>query len=165
VVNGKVGIVAALAVLIAGGLIVRYWLGDERAIRKQLAVIEEAGSKLATEPALEGLVKATQLAGLFADPCQLTVEAARHVGSYPRKQIQDRIVLVRNLYSPVQVSLHDITIDLTRKPNAMVHGTIRLHGQSKGEAIADVQELRARMGKVDGQWLFAEVEIVEVLER
>jgi hypothetical protein len=47
----------------------------------------------------------------------------------------------------------------------VVGGTIRLRGQGRGEAIADVQELRAEMGKIDGQWLFTAVELIEVLER
>jgi hypothetical protein len=31
--------------------------------------------------------------------------------------------------------------------------------------MADVQELKAEMGKRDGRWLFTAVTIVEVLER
>lgn len=69
------------------------------------------------------------------------------------------------MYTQVQVSLHDIAIDLSRKITAVVGGTIRLCGQGRGETVADVQELQAEMGKTDGQWLFTAVEIVEVLGR
>jgi len=164
-VNVKKILIAVLLAGVVGLLAVRFWPSDERAIRAQLSLIEEAGSKQSSEQPVESLVKATQMAGLFNDPCRLIVAAARHADAYPRKQIQDRIVMVRALYSEVQVTLHDIAIVLAENHTAVVRGTIRLRGQSKGEVIADVQELRAEMGKFDGTWLFTSVEIVEVLER
>jgi len=166
-VSGKTLVMAGLvvALVVAGILAARFWFSDERAIRNQLAVIEAAGSKDAAEPPVEALVKATRLANLFGDPCRLTVEAVRHTGSYPRKQIQERIVLVRSFYTQVQVALHDLAIDLPENNSAVIRGTIRLRGQGTNEAIADVQELRAEMAKIDGQWLFTAVEIVQVLER
>jgi hypothetical protein len=158
------GLVILIAIL-AGYLAIRFWPGDERAIRKQLALIEEAGSKAAAEQPIEALFKAKQIADLFADPCLLTVETVHYAGSYPRKQIQDRIVMVRAFHTQASVALHDITIDITETSTAVVRGTIRLRGEVKGEAIADVHELRAEMEKMDGRWLFTSVTIVEVLER
>lgn len=163
--NGKTILVAVLLAVVAVLLAVRFWPSDERAIRAQLHLIEDAGSKLLSEQPIESLMKATQLAGLCNDPCRLVVTAAQHADIYPRKQIQDRIVMVRAFYSEVEVTLHDITIALAENHTAVVRGTIRLRGRSKGEALADVQELRAEMGKIDGTWLFTSVEIVEVLVR
>jgi len=158
-------VAAALIAIVAGGLAFRFWPSDERAIRRQLALIESVGSKEAAEQPMEGLVKATQLANLFGDPCRLTVEAGNHTGTYPRQQIRERIVLVRSFYIQVQISLHDLVIDLPEKNLAVIRGTIRLRGQGTSEAIADVQELRAEMAKIDGQWLFTAVTVVEVLAR
>lgn len=158
-------LVALLLVAAAVILALRFWPSDERAIRAQLRLIEEAGSKQPTEQPVEALVKATQLADLFNDSCRLVAPSAHHADTYPRKQIQDRIIMVRALYSEVQVTLHDIAITIAENHTAVVRGTIRLRGQSKGDALADVQELRAEMGKINGTWLFTSVEIVEVLER
>lgn len=164
-VNVKTLVLIISIAILAGYIAIRFWPGDERAIRKQLALIEEAGSKGAAEQPIEALFKAKQIADLFADPCLLTVEAVRYAGSYPRKQIQDRIVMVRAFYAQARVSLHDISIEIAETNTAVVHGTIRLRGEVKGEAIADVHELRAEMKKIDGNWLFTSVAIVEVLER
>jgi len=165
VVNVKMLVLIISIAILAGYLAIRFWPGDERAIRKQLALIEEAGSKGAAEQPIEALFKAKQIADLFADPCLLTVEAVRYAGSYPRKQIQDRIVMVRAFYAQASVSLYDITINIAETDTAVVRGTIRLRGEVKDEAIADVHELRAEMKKIDGNWLFTSVTIVEVLER
>ncbi len=162
--SGKV-VVVALIVLVAAVCTFRFWPSDQRAIRKHLAVIEESGSKEPAEKSIEALFKAKQIAELFSDPCRLTVASANHVGEYPRKQIQDRVVMVRASYTQASVALHDMTIDISESNTAVVRGTIRLRGKGRGEAIADVHELRAEMGKIDGKWLLTAVEIVEVLER
>lgn len=164
-VNVKTVLIAGLITLVVGFVVVRMWPSDVRAIRAQLAVIEEAGSKERGEQQVEGLVRVRQLAELFNDPCRLTVETIKHEGSYPRRQIQDRIAMVRALFTEVKVALHDVVIEVTAKDTAVVRGTIRLQGARTGEPMADVQELKAEMGKRDGRWLFTAVTIVEVLER
>ena len=161
--NKKAVCVAVAAALVAGVVTYLWWQGDERLIRKQLALIEEAGSKSEAEQPMEGLVKATRLAALFSDPSRLTVEAVQHDGSYPRKQIQERILLARSLFARVDVSLHDLTIELAKNKTAAVHGTLRLHGKSPGAPVADAQEFRGEMAKIDGQWLFTSVTLVEIL--
>jgi hypothetical protein len=154
--------IAVLAVYLA----IRFWPSDERAIRRQLALIEEAGSKAAAEKPIEALFKARQIAELFSDPCLLTVESVQHAGSYARKQIQDRVVMVRAAYLQAKVSLYDVAIDITAEKTAVVRATVRLRGLRAGEAaVADVHELRAEMRPIDGEWLFTSVEIVQVLER
>lgn len=164
-VNAKILVIAGLVALVAGFAVIRLCPSDVRAIRAQLAVIEEAGSKERGEPQVEGLFKAREFAELFNDPCRLTVETVKHEGVYPRRQIQDRIAMVRASFTEAKVALHDVVIDLPAKDAAVVRGTIRLSGAQTGEAMADVQELRAEMGKRDGRWLFTAVTIVEVLER
>jgi hypothetical protein len=166
VVNVKYVVIAVLIALVAGVCAVRFWPSDERAIRRQLALIESAGSKAAAEKPVEALLKARQIAELFGDPCLLTVESVQHAGSYARKQIQDRVVMVRAAYLQASVSLHDVAIDIDAEKTAVVRGTVRLRGQQATEAaVADAHELRAEMRPIDGKWLFTAVEIVQVLER
>ena len=164
-VNSKTILIAVVIALVAGASAWFWWSGDERAIRKQLALITEAGSRAENEPPMEGLVKATQMAALFSDPCQLTVEMAHHEGSYARKQIQERILLVRSWFVQVEVTLHDIAIGRIENKTTTVRGTIRLRGKATGDLVADVQEFKAEMAKIDGKWLFTSVTLVEVLER
>ena len=163
--NSKTILVTVAIALIAGVAAWFWWSGDERAIRKQLALIEEAGSKVENEPPMEGLVKATQMAALFSDPCRLKVEAAQHEGSYARKQIQDQIFMVRSWFVQVEVRLHDIAIGRIENKTTTVRGTIRLRGKVTGDLVADAQDFKAEMSKVDGKWLFTAVTLVEVLER
>ena len=152
----------AVAVIV---LVVRFWPSEERAIRARLAMIEKIGSKAGAEQPLESLSKARQIAGLFNDPCQLVIESVNHAGSYSRRQIQERIVMVRAAYVTATVSFHDLNIVLAGSDTATVSGTIRVRGQGMSGPVADVRELRAEMAKIDDQWLMTGVTLVEILER
>ncbi|MCL1980824.1 MAG: nuclear transport factor 2 family protein [Proteobacteria bacterium] len=164
-VNGKTIIGAVIIALVAGLAAWFWWSGDERAIRKQLARIEAVGSKTETEPPVEGLVKATQLAALFSDPCRFTVQEGRHEGSYGRKRTQEHILMIRSWFAQVAVTLHDIIIERIENKTAAVRGTIRLQGKDTGGALAEAQEFTAEMAKIEGKWLFTSVTFIEVLER
>lgn len=156
-------ILVGVAVVIAW----HYWPSDERAIRKQLARIETLGSKEVAEKPLDSLLRARQLAELFTDPCTLQVETGDFSGQYPRKRIQERIALARGFYTRATVSLHDLAIDIpeTTPPTATVRCTLRVKGDGTSQQVADVQEVRAEMRKLKGEWLFAAVTLVEVLQR
>lgn len=162
--NGKTIIIAVIA-LVSCLAVWFWWSGDGRAIRKQLVMIEETGSKAENEPPVEGLVKASQLAALFGDPCQVVVEVTQHEGAYARKQIQDHILLMRSSFVQVAVTMHDIVIERIKNKTTAVRGTIRLRGKAMGEPLADVYGFKAGMAKIDGRWLFTSLTIIEVVER
>ncbi len=164
-VNVKKAVIGLFVVLAAGYVVFRFWPGDESAIRKQLALIEEKGSKEVSEKPIEGLLRSKQLAGLFHDPCALTVDSFDYNGEYSRKQIMDRITTVRSSHNQLRVKLYDVSIDCPQEQTATVLFTLRLNGTYRGNGIADVQEVEATLRKIEGDWLFTSVRIVEVLEK
>lgn len=166
-VNVKTLVLTILVMIVATAAAWRFWPGDERAIRQQIAKIETFGSKASDEKPVESLLRARQLAELFADPSTLEVQTGNFTGQYPRKQIQERIVLARGFYISATVSVHDLAIDIhsSDPKTATIHCTLRVKGEGKSQPVADVQELSAQLRKVEGDWLFAAVTLVEVLER
>lgn len=164
-VNVKSAAIAAILACALGLIGWRFWPGDERAIRTQLALIEQAGSKEPAEQPIQSLIKARQLAELFHDPCRLEVEAVDSAGEYSRKQIMDHIALIRASYAKARISLHDVVVDIPQKSIAVVRCTLRVQGEGSGQPVADVQELHADLRKIEGDWLFTGVRLIEVLER
>jgi hypothetical protein len=152
-------------VLAAGFALFRLLPGEEKEIRKQLAVFERTAAKKSDEQPVESLLKARRIAGLFNDPCQFSVDAADFTGTFSRQQIMERINLVRASYGSVTVKLYDIAIEFPEENRAAVRLTLRLSGQSREHAVADVQETLATLEKIEGDWLFTTVRIVEVLSR
>jgi len=164
-VNLKKLILTAMVAVMVVMVGLRYWSSDERAIRKQVAKIESLGSKTRDEKPIDALIRARQLAALFHDPCSLQVESADFSGAYSRKQIQDRIVMARGFYTEAAVSVHDLSIHRIDNGQATLRCTLRVKGQGNNSAVADVQEVEADMRKVEGDWLFTQLTLVEVLER
>ena len=166
-VNAKTLILAVLVVVVATVVALRFWPSDERAIRKQIAKIETLGSKASDEKPVESLLRARQLAELFADPSTLEVQTGNFTGQFPRKEIQERIVLARGFYTSATVSVHDLAIDIpkTDPQTATIRCTLRVKGEGKSQPVADVQELSAELRKLKGDWFFAAVTLVEILER
>jgi hypothetical protein len=164
-VNRKL-IALVLAFVLSAGLAgYWYWTGDERAIRRQLALIEEAGAKQGAEQPVEALLKATQIAGLCVDPCRVTVESVQQTVEVPRKLVLDRVAMVRSLYTRLSVSLLDLVVEIPKHMPASVRGAIALKGEIGNESVADVLEFRAEMSKVEGTWLITSVTLTEVLKR
>lgn len=155
-----------LLVIIAAGITgIFFWSGDERAIRKQMALIEEVGSKKASEQPVESLVRAQKLARMFQEPCQLTIETSGQNGSFSRREIMERLARVRSFYSQMTVNLHDVTLQFPEKVTAAVRLTLRLSGESNQEKYFDVYDVAARLRKNEGAWLLTSVRMVEVPEK
>ena len=134
-------------------------------MRKVQAEIEETGTKSSLERPVESLLRAKRIADYFADPCHLTIETSGYDDAFNRNQIQDRIVMVRTLFTALTVSLNDISIRFPEKHTAKVLLTLRLNGHRGNESYADVQEVEATLSKTDGRWLLTSVHLVAVLER
>ncbi len=161
----KTAIIAVIAAVLAALLIVHYWPGDERAVRKVLAELAETASKSSLERPVQSLLRAKRIADHFADPCHLTIETSGYDDAFSRNQIQDRIVMVRTSFTALTVSLNDISIRFPEKHTANVLLTLRLTGLHGDESYADVQEVEAALHKTDGRWLLTAVRLVAVLER
>ncbi|MBM9535843.1 hypothetical protein [Desulfobulbus alkaliphilus] len=160
--NAGILLLVLLAVVFA---LFRLLPSDEKAIRKQLTVFAQNASKKADEKPVEGLRKSRRIADLFNDPCRISVEAVDFTGTFSRQQIMDRILMVRATFNAVTVKLHDISIQVSEENSADVRMTLRLSGQRQDHAVADVQEISATLEKIDGDWLFTSVRVVEVLSR
>ncbi len=164
-VTGK-SVILALAVVIGATIVAfLYWPHDKRAIGKQLTLLEVKGSKEPTEQPVETLLKSKQIAGLFRDPCRFTVAASDFSGEYDRKQIMDRITMIRSSWSRMRVRFYDISIDFPEEKTAGLIMTVRLNGMNGNDALADTQEVSATLRKIEGDWLFTSVRIEEVLQR
>lgn len=164
-VNAKnIGI--ALGILILAVLAALWlWPDEEKAVRKQLAVLDDAGSKALDEKPLETIQRAARIGALFHDPCRLVVETDEREGDYSRKEIIDRVVMVRSSLGQARVETHDLKVDFPSKGAALLVFTLRLVAASGGERHGDVHEVEARMAKIEGDWLFTELKIIEVMER
>ncbi len=164
-VNSKGLIGVCIAALLVVVLVFVLLPNKEKQVRKRLRQLVEYVSREADEPPLASLQKGRRIGLFFADPCRVILQGKMDEKELRRKEITDRVVLIRNTYSQLQVKFHDVSIVFPAETTADIHMTMRLTGVTAGSDMADVQEVEARMKKLDGEWLFTDVTLVEVLAR
>jgi hypothetical protein len=152
-----------LCLVVALGLY--FFPSKEKRVKKQLNNLTEYASKKRNEPTLKTLTKTARVSGIFAENCILKISNPKIEGNCSRKEIMDRVNMVKNSFSRLKVSFYDITIHFTADTSAVVLLTMRLLGKSKTEEFREVREVKLKMQEIRGKWLISGVELVEVLER
>ena len=137
----------------------------EKEVKKQLNRLSAAASVQQDEPSLTSLKKAARIGKLFADTCTLSVQRPAINSSFSRKEIMDRISMAKRVFTKLEVSFYDITVQFPSDSEAEALLTMRLLGERGGQDFADVQEVRFTLEKVDRKWLINGVERIEVLEK
>ena len=160
-------ILIGLAVVVAAFLLYNFFFKDEEeAVRKQFEVLAESTSKEPGEQPLIAIQKAGQIGSLFADICRLKVTTTPFSGEYTPKEIIDRTIMARASFAQATIKFYDVNIDFPIDGVANVVATVRLTGKSSREKdVTDTHEIEAILKKIDGDWLFTELKVVEVLEK
>lgn len=153
------------AVVLIGVIVFLILPGKERQVRKRLRQLAEYVTKEQGEPPLVSLQRGRQVSLFFKEPCRVKLEGYGKTRVFQRKEISDRVIILRNSFSWVSVDFYDIHLDFPEENTAELNMTVRLNGKTAGEEMRDVQEVEAGMEKLDGQWVFTDVTVVEVLER
>jgi hypothetical protein len=103
---------------------------------------------------------------LFFEPCELKVPDQSLSGSFTRQEISTYAGSARSHSSQLDLKFHDLHIEFPEKEVAKVTLTGRLIGKSTtGERVDEVRELECILRKVENEWLFSRIEVVEVLRK
>jgi hypothetical protein len=103
------------------------------------------------------------IGALFPDQVKLRIPDYELSGSYTRQDIENYAVRVRLSFSRLSLQFFDLSITFPEKGAANVALRGRLTGNStSGEEVDETRELAFALKKIEDQWLFSEVEVVEV---
>jgi hypothetical protein len=156
--------------LIAGllgilGLLAFYFFfpSNEKQIKKRLTLLSECASKDQGESTFTMAQKVKSIGPLFTEKVKLKIPDYELSGSYTRPDIENYAVRVRLSFSRLSLQFSDLSITFPEKGAANVALTGRLTGKStSGEEVDETRELAFALKKIEDQWLFSEVEVVEV---
>jgi hypothetical protein len=165
VTRQTISIAITLIIVLAGWLVWINLNSDERQIKKTFETIAGLAEKKEKEAALDSLQKAAKIGKLFHDPCTITLEQQNHSDEFSRKEITDRILMVRARAQKVSVSFHDTTIQIINEKQANVTTTMYARTIENNSENADIREFDLTMIKSDGAWLIHDVTFVEVLKQ
>ncbi len=151
-----IGIVTAIALIPS----------EEKRVKKQLRLLSEWVSKSPEENAFIMLQKMKNIGTLFDEHCEMKIPDQSLSGSYTRQEISTYAGSVRSYASQLDLKFYDLRIIFPEKEIARVDLTARLMGRSTaGERVDETHELECVLRKVDKQWVFSKIEVIEVLKK
>ncbi len=124
-------------------------------------------SKTEGEASSTMIFNARVLQNMFADTCEVTGDAEMLAGSYTPEEMVSTIIRVQGMFLSIDLTFHELVIELPAADDAIVNFTAVLVGQSlmEGEEKAgETRQVISRMRKVEGKWLFAEFRLAKVIE-
>ncbi len=157
---------ALLAALLSGGIWGwhRLFPGPEEIIKRRLAQLAQAASTSGDEGLLAKAAHVQKLTSFFTPDVEIVIDMP---GQYSADitgadELTRMAAAARSMGKSIKVELVDVSVALgPDKASAEAHMTGK--ATVTGDRSLQVQELKAQLRKVDGQWLISRAETVQTL--
>ena len=163
----KKNLLVLLVLIVLGGIILSiYQQSDKKRIEKRFARLSELFSKDDLEPALVMATKVKKIGSLFAKNCIIESSDRLRSGTYSPEQITSHAASARALFRTLKLKFYDIEIELTGEGKAVTSVTGMLSGMSKREeTFNETYEMEVDLVKIEKDWFFSAIRMVEVLKK
>jgi ketosteroid isomerase-like protein len=156
-------IVVVLAVLVGYG----WWRmhpSVEKVVAKRMAQFAECVSKSDGEGNAAMAIKMNNLPGFLDDNVAIEVQSDMVDGTYTATDLTSQVARARAICSKLELTFHDVTVNVQSSDTAVATCTARLTAASKtGDSQSETREINATLKKVDGKWRFTRFEEVQVM--
>ncbi len=167
-VNKHVPAAAAAAIVSLAIVFVslRFMVSEEARIRRSFSTTASAFDVNGADGGLEALRILHTLRETMTDPCLISLPEASFSRDYPLRELATYITHFRAQFIRMRLSFHNIDVRIIDEKNAACTLTALLSGVTRtNRRVLEAREVKVGLRKVDGRWLFAEIEAVEVLRR
>jgi len=159
-------VAGALVVVVGIVLAITLIPSEEKRVKRQFHLLSEWVSKSPEENAFTMLQKMKNIGTLFDEHCEMKIQDQSLSGSYTRQEVSTYAGSARSYLSQLDLKFYDLRIVFPEKEIARVNSTARLTGRSTaGERMDETRELECVLRKIDKQWLFSQIEVIEVLKK
>ena len=139
---------------------------EEKKVKRQFTLLSEWVSKSPEENAFTMLQKMKNIGTLFDEHCEMKIPDQSLSSSYTRQDISTFAGSARSYVSQLDLKFYDLLVIFPEKGVARVNLTARLTGRSTaGERVDETRELECVLRKIDKQWVFSQIEVIEVLKK
>jgi hypothetical protein len=158
--------VAACAVLAVAWGVWTFFPTRTRQVKRVFTRLSGAAEKDGPEGALVTAAAARKLSAFFASECRLEAQAYRLSGTVSRDDVMRYAFAARDRARTSTLRFYDVRVAFGQEGEAVAEATARVEGTSdSGDSLREVHEIRCVLRKFEGEWLFSEVVLVDVLER
>ena len=164
-VSKKVWIIGGLLIALAAA-----WLlfsdSEEARVKKQFARASELFARSSDSKKMTLVRNARAIKDLLTDPCEIEVPEYETSGTFSSRDLSQRALAVMTQTVDLSLEFYDLEVEITDDETANATVTARLTWQAAAaEKYANTQELACILKKVDDQWRFHSVTVVDVLEK
>lgn len=138
---------------------------EEARIRERFSRAASIVSKEGEEKPIAMLGLTRSLKTLFADPCTIDAPRRSISGRFSPQELASLVARGRQSFTDLSLTFHDLDITLRDKTTADTVFTALLRGSKGGQNFREVREMEATLIRKDGEWLFSNIEVVEVLRK
>lgn len=150
------------------GLVMVFYLypREEERIREQFALLAKWMSMEPNENVFNAAYKMKNMGELFTEKVKIKIPDYNLGGEYSKAEMIRYASRARLPFSKFTLSFYDWQISFVDSTTARVTVTSRITGQwVQGEELEDTRELEWVLKKVEKDWRFSEIEVVEVLKK
>lgn len=165
-VRVKYIVTTLLVVILAIVAWVYFVQSDTKKLRKQFDSLSKLVSKELGENPITMATKAKTIATLFAETCELTDPIDGLVETYTPAEMSSYAANSRIAFAELSLKFFDLHVEFPEKGLARVTLTGNLKGKlMSGNIVDETREVQCVLKKIGRQWLFSQIEVVEVLKK
>ena len=166
VMNKKIILIIIVAV---SAFAVHYSTRADSDTREVLRRFQQASDALEKEPGETNFAmmrKAQDFSAVLAPTCTLRFPGTPLSGTYSAREAGQTTAQLRMHLDSLTVAFTDIEIEFHDNNTALATASGTARGKTHaGETFSETRELRCRLERIDGSFLFVECEAVEILRR
>jgi hypothetical protein len=153
-------------VILGRWAILTFFPNEEKRVKKQFQLLAEWVSKEPGESIFTLNQKTKDTGNLFDRPCKVIANPISYSGSFTPEEIAHYAIRSRSFFSILNLRFFDFNIELQERETAKVILTAKLTGTlNTGEGVDETRELECVLKKIEDEWLFHQLEVIEVLKK
>lgn len=140
--------------------------GNEKKVKKLFARLEEKAEKKGEESIMKVALRVRGIGALFAEESLIESNLYDLTGTYSPDDINSLAAAISVRFTNLSIKFYDIRVSFPAKGQARANLTAMLTGASKRDGpIKETRELEVDLVKIEGEWYFRRISMVEVLEK
>lgn len=144
-----------------------FFKNEERQVKKQFKTFAKTASIHVEDSQLIVAGKSKKISKFFTETCRIEAHEFNVSRNYSQKDIHTISFQAFTRYSELTLTFVDLHVEIPGKGIAIALSTVRIIGKAKGkeEYIEENYEIKCRLNKIDDEWFFVKVELIDVLKK
>ncbi len=157
-----VAILLALALFIALHV---YTNNDAYKIRRQFDKLESIVYVAPGDGIAAKALESNKLRDIVAPELKIEIPVHGFSGVYDRQEIVQALISAKTKCERLSIEFHDIVVEKTGADTATCRLTGRLMGSADAESFDEARDIQCLLVLQEGEWLFSECLVEEILKR